>query len=303
MVCFVGGCLWLHSAHAQNRDLLVANNTTSFNASIQRYSPTGQFLGDFALAAFASDPVALAFDQSGLLYVANQGNNTIRRYAPDGTDLGVFASSQLHQPSSLAFDRSGNLLVCNYGDMSLNKYSPSGDLLFHVATGVSEASAMTLDKDDNVYISSSYHYTVYRFAPDGTQKTAFAAAADLNPFGLAFDRNGLLYVANQDFNTVRRFSATGVDLGSFATTGLNYPFALAFDDLGDLYVSNQLGGGIRRFSSTGADLGYFAVVTTIPANPVGLAFMPVPEPSVGVLVMLAAASARRRRRIITSDLG
>ena len=267
---------------AAGQDLLVANNTASANESILRFSPEGECLGDFASLSFRSGPVGLTFDRYGNLFVANHGNNTIHRYSSNGTDLGIFASTGLSMPTGVAFDRQGRLVVCNYGDGSLNIYSATGNLLSHVVTGLLNPIALAVDSSDNIFISTpniGANSGVFRFSPDGSQKTLFATGIDLDPRGLAFDQAGNLYVANQLGNTVQRFTADGISLGTFASAGLKDPFALAFDACGDLYISNQTGGHIRRYSSCGEDLGTFAVVPSSLANPVGLVFCPVPEPT------------------------
>lgn len=284
------GCFTFR-ATAAGQDLLVANNTASVNESILRFSPTGECLGNFAVTSFRGGPVGLAFDPQGNLYVANHGNNTIHRYSPTGADLGIFASTGLNLPTGVGFDRQGRLVVCNYGDGSLSLYSPTGTMLSRVATGLLHPIALALDSRDNIFISTpniGVNSGVFRFSPDGTQRTLFATGVDLDPRGLAFDRAGNLYVANQLGNTVQRFSTDGIPLGTFAAAGLKDPFALAFDAAGDLYISNQSDGAIRRYSSSGADLGTFTVVPAAFANPVGLAFLPVPEPaSVSILILSA----------------
>lgn len=278
-------------ATAAGQDLLVANNTASATESILRFSPTGECLGNFAATSFRGGPVGLAFDPQGNLYVANHGNNTIHRYSRAGADLGIFASTGLNLPTGVAFDRQGRLVVCNYGDGSLSIYSPTGTMLSRVATGLLHPIALTLDRRDNIFISTpniGVNSGVFRFAPDGGQKTLFATGIDFDPRGLAFDQAGNLYVANQLGNTVQRFTSEGISLGPFASTGLKDPFALAFDACGDLYISSQTGGHIRRYSSGGEDLGTFAVVPTALANPVGLAFILVPEPNASLLLISAA---------------
>jgi len=258
-------------------------------------------LGDFTLTGFRSGPVGLAFDHTGDLYVANHGNNTIHRYSSTGADLGVFATTGLNMPTGVAFDNQGRLVVCNYGDGSLNIYSATGSLLSHVSTGVLNPIALAVDCHDNIFISTpniGANTGVFRFAPDGGQRTLFATGIDLDPRGLAFDQAGNLYVANQHGNTVQRFSSDGISLGTFASTGLRDPFALAFDASGDLYISNQSGGTIRRYSPSGEDLGIFATVSTPLANPVGLVFLPVPEPMPLSILLLGAGVIRllSRRR-------
>lgn len=296
VVLLWGTAGWIAShASAEGQDLLIANNTASYNESILRFSPTGECLGDFAVAGFRSDPVGLAFASTGELYVANHGNNTIHRYSGTGTDLGVFASASLNLPTGVAFDSKGHLVVCNYGDGSLNIYSATGELLSHVATGLLHPIALAVDRHDNIFISTpntGANSGVFRFAPDASQKTLFAAGVDFDPRGLAFDPAGHLYVANQFGNSVQRFTGEGISLGPFARAGLKDPFALAFDAAGDLYISNQAGGTIRRYSPGGEDLGTFAVVPTALANPVGLAFFPVPEPFALSILIVGASIFR-----------
>jgi DNA-binding beta-propeller fold protein YncE len=283
VVLLWGAAGWFsRETSAAGQDLLVANNTASANESILRFSPTGECLGNFALTSYRSGPVGLAFDHTGNLYVANHGNNTIHRYSSNGTDLGIFANTGLSMPTGLAFDSAGRLHVCNYGDGSLNIYAATGDLLSRTTTGLLNPIALALDANDNIFVSTpniGANSGVFRFSPDGRQKTLFATGIDLDPRGLAFDQAGNLYVANQLGNTVQRFTSDGVSLGTFASTGLKDPFALAFDACGNLYISNQSGGHIRRYSFCGEDLGTFAVVPSSFANPVGLVFCPVPEPT------------------------
>ncbi len=62
-------------------------------------------------------PVALAFDGSGNLFVANvigNGANTVSKFAPGGTTPSATLTG-LNAPYALAFDGSGNLYVANYG--------------------------------------------------------------------------------------------------------------------------------------------------------------------------------------------
>lgn len=275
---------------AVGQDLLVANNTASFSETILRFSSTGDCLENFVLPRSRSGPVGLAFGPDGNLYVANHGDNTIHRYSRTGADLGVFATTGLNMPTGVAFDSQGRLVVCNYGDGTLTLYSATGALLFHVGTGLLNPIALALDAHDNIFVSApntGANSGVFRFSPDAKQQTRFAAGIDFDPRGLAFDQTGNLYVANQLGNTVQCFTPEGVALGVFARAGLKDPFALAFDVCGNLYISNQSGGTIRRYSSKGEDLGVFAIIPDAPANPVGLAFIPVPEPNVSWLLISA----------------
>lgn len=284
---------------AAGQDLLVANNTIGASESILRFSSNGDFQGNFAMLPDRSGAVGLTVDVNGDVFIANHGSNTIRHYSSTGTDLGIFASTGLNLPTGIAFDQHGRLVVCNYGDGSLSFYSSAGQLLTRVATGLLNPIALALDRHDNIYVSTpniGVNSGIFRFSPEGNQKSLFATGIDLDPRGLAFDQAGNLYVANQFGNSVRRYDTQGIVLDTFAHTGLKDPFALAFDANGELYVSNQAGGYIERFAITGEDLGIFAVLPSSSANPVGLAFIAVPEPDARLLLAAGFAGWAYRTR-------
>src|SRR5690242_16738753 len=76
--------------------------------SITKYDADGN--GSPFTNEFVDGPYGIAIDSSGNLYVSTN-SNVIRKFAPDGTDLGVFASTGVNNAAGLAFDASGNLFV------------------------------------------------------------------------------------------------------------------------------------------------------------------------------------------------
>jgi secreted PhoX family phosphatase len=91
---------------------------------------SGGYSGDGGLATSATlrKPTGIAFDTSGNLYIAEYGNNDIRKVYTNGTitttagkypgqqysgDGGPATSAELNNPSGLAFDTSGNMYICD----------------------------------------------------------------------------------------------------------------------------------------------------------------------------------------------
>jgi NHL repeat len=84
-------------------------------------------------------PKGLAVDRSGAIYVADSGNQIIRRITPDGL-VSTFAgkagqrgsvdgqgtAARLDRPTSIAIDSSGTLYVVNGEDNRIRKISPEG---------------------------------------------------------------------------------------------------------------------------------------------------------------------------------
>jgi len=65
-------------------------------------------------------------DAAGNFYVSNNGANTVEKFAPDGTDLGLFCSAGCSAPQGIVFDSAGNLYVANDNTATIEKYGPDG---------------------------------------------------------------------------------------------------------------------------------------------------------------------------------
>jgi sugar lactone lactonase YvrE len=153
--------------------------------------------GGAATAAELSNPVAIAVDASGTLYIADMSNNRVRMVSASGTI------------STLAGNGNGG-----FGGDS----SAATSAALHFPTGVAA------DGNDNVYISDSYNQRVrkvsggliHTYAGNGNPAGGLftgsyggdggpAAQSQLfNPRGLATDAAGNVYIADQQNNRIRK---------------------------------------------------------------------------------------------------
>jgi uncharacterized repeat protein (TIGR02543 family) len=213
--------------------------------------------GGPATAATLSIPLALTFDTSGNLYIADAGSNRIRMidtngiihtYAGNGNNInsgdgGLAINASLNTPSAICFDGSGNLLIADTGNDNIRKVSPQG-----IITKVAGTGNPAFD------------------GPNGT----LATAAFSSPTGIAVDPLGNIYVADSGNQRVRLLATNGVTSviagngtkGSFgdgrqATTAeLNNPGALLFDSAGNLYIADIGNDRVRRITSNGVIANY-----------------------------------------------
>ena len=235
--------------------------------------------------ATGSNPIAVAFDSSGNLYVANYGDATVGVYAASQVAKALSGSTAVAASGSLAtgtdpiailFDASGNLCVANYGSSTVSVYDTSalsdavGGSTSVAATGTlttgSEPWALTFDTSGDLFVANASSKTVSAYLKATYDKalsgsTAVAAtgslAAGTDTHGLAFDSSGNLYVANYSASDVSVFAKSAVTsaLGgstAVAATGTlaagSGPQQVAFDGFGNFFVSNDASESVSVYA-------------------------------------------------------
>src|ERR1019366_6648338 len=113
--------------------------------TVEKFTPSGTWS---VFATGLSDPMGLAFDGGGNLYVLNRGNRTIRQFSATGADFGVFASSGLNYPQSLAIDSLGNLYTANWGNGTIEKFTPHGSPSVFATTSLSSPQFIAIEIPD-----------------------------------------------------------------------------------------------------------------------------------------------------------
>ncbi|MFT6292434.1 MAG: streptogramin lyase, partial [Ilumatobacter sp.] len=186
-------------------------------------------------------PFGVAVDGSGNVYVADQGNNLIRKISPSG-EVTTFAgtgssgavdgtgtSASFSYPYGVAVDGAGNVYVADTSNHLIRKISPSGVVTTLAGTGSSGAV-------------------------DGTG----TSASFFDPYGVAVDGSGNVYVADQSNHLIRKISPTGVvttlaGTGSSGAVNANgtsasfyFPFGVAVDGSGNVYVADYFNHLIRK---------------------------------------------------------
>ncbi|MEV8047200.1 RICIN domain-containing protein [Streptomyces griseoluteus] len=212
------------------------------------------FSGDNGPAASAqlNSPREVAVDREDAVYVADAGNNRIRKITADGTITTVAGTS------TAGF---------------------AGDGGPATAARLSGPFGVAVDSTGTVYFSDYYNNRVRKVAPDGTISSVAgngtgayrgdggpATAAQLKgPHAVVLDSAGELYIADYGNNRVRRVAADGTistvagtgaagfggDDGPAASAKLSGPTGVVVDSAGDLYVADYGNNRVRRVAADG----------------------------------------------------
>lgn len=177
-------------------------------------------------------PQGVAVDASGNVYVADTGNNLVRKILPDGT-VTTFASG-FYYPMDIAIDGSGNLYVADTGNNAVKKITPGG-IVTTIATGFSYPRGIAVDTSgSNIYVADTGSKSVKVVSSGGTVTVSYAGFNV--PEDVAVDASGNIYVADNGRRTIDKISYSGT-VTNFASNLLG-PAGIAIDSSGNIYLSD-----------------------------------------------------------------
>ncbi len=243
-------------------DMIRFVSNSGGNLDIRAGTGTGGFSGDGGAATSAqlSNPTGVAAGTGGAFFIADSGNDRLRRVTSGGTistyagrnhdggDGGAATGAGLNQPFGVATDGAGNVFIADWANHRVRRVS--GGIITTVAgTGVA-----------------------------GTTGDGGAATSALlrDPADVAVDAAGNIYIADAGNHKIRRVSPGGVittfagtglegfagDGGAAASAQLDTPYGLDIDAAGNLYIADTGNHRIRRVSAGGT-------ITTVAGNGVG----------------------------------
>jgi len=212
----------------------------TYNNSIRKITPAGvvSYLagngaagytdGNAASAQFYA-PQGIAVDASGNVYVADVGNNAIRKITPAGVVStlaggkfsgfvdGTGSDARFSAPTGVAVDASGNLYVTDRVNSAIRKVTPAGAVTTFAGTNTVG------------YIDSTGTNALFR-----------------SPTGIVID-GANLYVTDLGNYAIRKIVISSAKVSTLlgnptpSADVLNSPVAIASDQKGKLFITDQTG--------------------------------------------------------------
>jgi sugar lactone lactonase YvrE len=245
----------------------------------------------------------IAADSTGNVYVADSGNNTIRKITQTGmvstlagtsgivgsTD-GTGAAASFNNPTGIAADSAGNVYVADYGNNTIRKVTPTGAVstlagtpgIYGNADGSGAAasffflSGIATDSAGNIYVADTGNINIRKITstgvvttlagmpgiPGNTDGTGLAASFFILA-GIAADSAGNIYVADTGNSSIRKITPAGVvstmvgasvvgsSDGSGAEASFRNPSGVAADSAGNAYIADTGNNTIRKVTPAG----------------------------------------------------
>ncbi len=242
-----------------------------YNSVVRKVSPAGiitafagnhtaSYSGDGgpATAANLNNPVGLAVDKSGNVFIADNHNNVIRKVdvatgiistvagsvaAGSSGDGGPATSAKLSLPLAVAFDTAGNMFIADAHNNAIRKVDKAGMI-------------------------STYAGGTFLSGYTGDGGAATAATLD-TPQRISFDDSNNLYIADVYNNVIRKvnnltgiittYAGDGTGAGTTPPAGayggddsiptkaqLYFPHGIAFDHSGKAYIADRGNNVVRK---------------------------------------------------------
>lgn len=229
-----------------------------------------QFLGEITDMGDGQfdDPVGIALDTMGNVYVVDQGNNRIQKFDSNGNFIHAWGSlgegdGQFVNPEAVAVDELGTVYV-TYGDRDgtmyqrVLKFDSSGGFLMHwdLAPTVTP-KGIVVDDSGNVFVVNQ-RSSVLKFDSAGNLLLEWGAFGSgdgefWSPTGVAVDAAGNVYVADTGNERIQKFNTNGTFLDKWLVTGPNIngdPVGVAVR--GDsLFVIQKQSARVQKFDLNG----------------------------------------------------
>lgn len=180
-------------------------------------------------AASFSNPVGLAVDASGNVFVADQGASQIRKITPAGV-VTTFYSGNGINPYGLTLDKAGNIYVTDLTSNDIIKITPNG--VATVFAGNSNIAGGDVDGTGN---NASFYY------PDNI---AIDATGNL----FVIDKNGIREITPASVVTTLKAGSPVYLNGPLENVDFTGAEGIAVDGTGNIYFTDLLGNSVRKIS-------------------------------------------------------
>lgn len=252
-------------------------------------TPFAGVAGDFGAVggtgaeARFNQPWGAAFDRDGNAYVADRGNDLVRRISPTGVVTAAATTRDVgtQEPVGVAIDRQGNIFVVCARNTVI-RVSPSSwiplpvagkDLTFGHNDGPGATATfhyplgITIGPDDTLYVADTGNKCIRTITPQGVVGTLAITSSDMPlvaPTGITIDAAGNLYVVDRTLSTIHKITPAGVMTilagsptqygavdGVGAAARFSGPCGIAADANGNLFVTDNGNNLIRKITPDG----------------------------------------------------
>jgi sugar lactone lactonase YvrE len=255
---------------------------TGCGSAIEVFAGNGKagLVESLGINAQFNQPYGLAIDKLGNLFVADSGNNRIRKISPGGIvstfvggDSGYSdgngTEAKFSIPGDLVLDQENNLFVIDAGNFRIRKVTPNGNVTTFAGNGIKASDQdfisqnvdglgtlakfyiprdIAIDKKNNIYVLDSQY--LRKITPNG-QVTTFKEKGQneifsfYNPIAISVDNDDNVYVVH-NFGSSTGYPLLKINIDNSIQEirldkEVRFIKDFVFDDKENLYIASENG--------------------------------------------------------------
>lgn len=225
-----------------------------------------------------SEPVNDAVDNTGTLYVANNGNSTVTEYPLGSTNPSVTLSTDLVNPNGIAVDSAGTVYVTSgayVGQCYVLVFPKGATSPSEQINGLDLPIGLAVDKKGDLFVGDAVANAVWEVPKGQTAPKNLNLTELSDPTGVAVDPMGHLWVSNYSSDEALEFKVGNTKPMKIVNSSLSSPYSIAFGKNGSMYIGNSghYPGDVSAFKKN--KTSPYASISS--GNPAGLAVYPAPK--------------------------
>lgn len=246
------------------------------NKRIQKFTAQGEFIIKWGKYGNSNGefeyPMGIAVDSNDNIYVADTCNHRIQKFTKEGkfiTKWGSYGTKtgEFDHPTDIAVDSKNNIYVVEWFNHRIQKFTSSGEFIAKWGSCGTQAGQflfpfgrtidITIDSNDNIYVSDTGNHRVQKFTISGEFITKGDSYGGENgqfkyPSGIAVDTKDNVYVIDIENYHIQKFTSSGEFITKWGSEGIENgqfkgPVDIEIDKCGNVYIVDVGTSYIQKF--------------------------------------------------------
>jgi sugar lactone lactonase YvrE len=194
-----------------------------------------------------NQPYGVAVDGAGNVYMADYGNNALKKWAAADGTITTLVGSGLNQPFGVAVDGAGNVYIAEAFTNNVIKKWAAADRTTTtlVGSGLNQPFGVAVDGAGNVYIAETGNNAIKEWVAVSHTVTTLVSSGLNDPYGVAVDGAGNVYIADAYNNAIKKWVAAEGTITTLVD-GLYCPLGVAVDRAGNVYIADTWHNAIKE---------------------------------------------------------